>query len=197
MSSEVKEPVMDYGREYTYADYLTWTVKKRFEILKGRLFEMSPAPSKSHQDIVGELSGRFYIFFKSRQCKYYIAPFDVRIPRRNSVKDEDIITVFQPDICVVCDLSKLDERGCLGAPDLIIEILSPGNSKCEMNDKFTVYEEAGVREYWMVNYFDKTIFQYLLQNGKFIGTKPVTEDETICSAIFPELQIAVGELFEF
>ena len=197
MPSKVKEPLMDYGREYTYADYLTWTVKKRFEILKGRLFEMSPAPSKSHQDCSGEIFYFFRQFFNNQICRVYAAPFDVRIPRRDSVRDEDIITVFQPDICVVCDLAKLDERGCLGAPDLIVEILSPGNSKREMNDKFTVYEEAGVREYWMVNYVDKTIFKYVLQNGKFVGTKPLTEDETIQSAIFPDLQIAVGELFDF
>lgn len=196
MTDVVKEPSMEYGATYTYADYLTWTVQDRFEILKGRLFKMSPAPSRYHQESSGELHYIMMDFFRGKSCKVYSAPFDVRLPRKGSTKDEDIITVFQPDLCVVCDMGKLDSRGCIGAPDLVVEILSPGNSKKEMREKFEIYEEAGIKEYWMVNYQEKTILTYVLKNGKYIGLKPLTEGETMKSTLFPELQFEVAQIFE-
>ena len=137
MKNTVEEPILDYGKEYTYADYLQWRFKERIEILKGKVFKMSPAPARLHQKISRELGGIFYNYFRNHKCEFYVAPFDVRLvdTRKKSKKDEDISTVFQPDICVVCDPKKLDKKGCLGAPDFIIEILSPGNSKKEMKYK--------------------------------------------------------------
>lgn len=102
----------------------------------------------------------------------------------------------QPDLCIICDAQKLDERGCKGAPDLIVEILSPGNSKREMRDKFEIYEEAGVREYWLVNPSEKTVLIYLLgEQGRFMGLQPLTEDQIAKAVIFPELEIGLKELF--
>lgn len=104
---------------------------------------------------------------------------------------------MQPDLCVICDLEKLDKRGCLGAPDLVVEILSPGNSAREKREKFSVYEKAGVREYWMVDYKEKTVLIYVLNKEiKFIGLQPLTETEILVSTIFPKLEVNLKELFE-
>ena len=127
----------------------------------------------------------------------YAAPFDVRLINfKESTADHQITTVVQPDLCVICDTKKIDERGCLGAPDLIIEILSPGNSKKEMDIKFDLYEENGVSEYWMVNPAEKTIAIFVLRNGKYSGIKPIIEDSTLESPTFPELKFKVKKIFE-
>lgn len=191
-----KEPSASYGESYTYADYLTWQVKERFEILKGRLFKMSPAPNRRHQKISRELTRNFFKTFKKYSpCEVYIAPFDVRLPGK-SEKDEDVETVFQPDLCVICNEEKLDDKGCIGAPDLIVEILSPGNSSKEMKHKFEIYEEAGVREYWIVNPQEELILCYVLKNGIFVGLRPQIVGDTFQSQIFPELSFPVNEIFD-
>ncbi len=157
---------------------------------------MSPAPGTEHQRISQELGRQFGNFFHRKPCQVFSAPFDVRLPRQGEQGDEDIFTVVQPDLCVICDANKLDERGCNGAPDLIVEILSPGNSKKEMRDKYEIYEEAGVREYWLVNPAEKTVFIYLPnEQGRSIGRQPLTEDQAAGSCIFPELEIAPNDLF--
>lgn len=198
MDNEVKEPVLSYDKVYTYADYLTWHLKERIELIKGRVFKMSPAPARKHQYTLSKLSRNFLNHFHQQDCEVYMAPFDVRLldKRKQSTKDADIITVFQPDLCVICDKTKLDDRGCIGAPDLIIEILSPGNSVKEMKNKFELYEENGVREYWMVDYVEKTILVYVLENGMYRGLKPITYEEEVKSVIFPELTFATAPLFE-
>jgi Uma2 family endonuclease len=187
---------LDLSKSYTYADYLTWNFQERLEILKGRIFKMSPAPSRKHQEISIELTGIFYNYFKKTPCNVYVAPFDVRLKNfKKSTLDKEITTVFQPDICVICDKEKLDDRGCIGAPDLIIEILSPGNSKKEMDIKFDLYEENGVKEYWIVEPFQKSILIYTLQNDKYIGLKPIAEEGLVHSPLFPELSFNVEEIF--
>ncbi len=130
------------------------------------------------------------IFFK-QPCKIYFTLFDVRLPNKNG----EGLTVVQPDLCVICDLEKLDDKGCLGAPDLIVEILSPGNTKKEMDYKYSIYEESGVSEYWLVHPTDKNIQVFVLQNGIYIGLKPVTEGEIIISKTFPELSFSTDEVF--
>jgi Uma2 family endonuclease len=123
---QANEPFSEYGR-YTYADYLTWQIDEMVELIKGRVFRNSAAPRRIHQEISGKVFTRLFNFLEGKECGVYSAPFDVRLPVK-SKRDEDIDTVIQPDICVVCDKSKLDEMGCIGAPDLIIEILSPGSN---------------------------------------------------------------------
>jgi len=198
MENSIEEPAIDYDKIYTYADYLKWRFKERIEILKGKVYKMSPAPARLHQGASSELSRVFLNHFYKSACKVYVAPFDVRLvdKRKNSIKDEDIITVFQPDLCVICDTKKLDKRGCIGAPDLIIEILSPSNSNREMKNKYELYEENGVKEYWIVDYVYKTIHRYYLQDDIYIGLKPLIAEETATSRIFPDLSFTVGEIFE-
>ena len=187
---------LDLTKSYTYADYLTWNFQERLEILKGKIFKMSPAPSRKHQEISAKIFRKFDRYFENRTCNIYYAPFDVRLKNfKKSTSDKEITTVLQPDICVICDKEKLDDRGCIGAPDLIIEILSPGNSKKEMDIKFDLYEENAVKEYWIVEPFQKSILIYTLQNDKYIGLKPIAEEGLVHSPLFPELSFNVEEIF--
>ena len=177
---------------YTYADYLMWKIKDRVEILKGKIFKMSPAPTISHQGISFNLSGLFFMYFHNKPCKVFASPFDVVLKNKNGKED----TVVQPDLCVVCDPEKLaDGKRCQGAPDLIIEILSPGNSKKEMVNKYELYEEAGVREYWVVRPDYKEITQFVLENNKYRTLPPIVEGTIIHSAIFPELSLQTEDIF--
>lgn len=188
---------LDLKGSYTYADYLLWKFKERVELIKGKIFKMSPAPNSFHQEISRELTFLLGDIFRKTNCKMYIAPFDVRLINfKESTDNNKIITVIQPDLCVICDRSKIDEKGCLGAPDLIIEILSPGNSKKEMDIKFDLYQENKVLEYWIVNPSDKTILIYVLKDDIYIGLKPFIEDSKLQSPTFPKLKFAVKKAFE-
>ena len=185
---------LDPEGKYTYADYLLWKFKDRVELIRGRLFKMTPAPNTVHQRIAGVLTATVVNFFKKQACQVFPAPFDVRLPKTGQ---PDVYTVVQPDLCVVCDTSKLDEQGCVGAPDLVVEILSPGNTHREMREKYEVYEEAGVKEYWLVNPWDKIVLIYVLNDaGIFIGLQPLTEEQTLGSSLFPGLKIPLKEVFE-
>ncbi|WP_454058916.1 Uma2 family endonuclease [Elizabethkingia ursingii] len=183
---------LDLNKIYTYKDYLLWKFKEQVELYKGRVLKMSPAPSRMHQEISSNINRLLDKYFHLKKCKLYYAPFDVRFYDASG----EIRTVVQPDLCVVCDESKLDERGCLGAPDLVVEILSPGNSKREMDLKFNLYQEAGVMEYWIVNPREKFILIYILENGRFIGLKPIIEGQSFKSVKFPELEINSEDIFE-
>ena len=142
---------LDANTIYTYADYLTWQVQEQLELIKGRIFTMSPTPLRYHQELSSALYGEFRAYLKRKSCKVFHAPFDVRLPRSTEQQnDEDIFTVVQPDIVEICDHLKLDRRGCVGAPDLIIEILSPSTAAKDVKNKFALYEESEVREYWIV-----------------------------------------------
>ena len=198
MKNTVEEPILDYNKTYTYADYMQWRFKERIEIIKGKIFKMSPAPATPHQITSRELGRVFVNHFHKTNCNVFIAPFDVRLvnKKKKSIRDEDITTVFQPDLCVICDKEKIDKRGCIGSPDLIIEILSPGNSKKELKSKYELYEENGVKEYWMVDYVEKVIYRYVLKDGIYIGLKPLIEEEVATSHLFPDLSFTAGEIFE-
>jgi len=180
---------------YTYAEYLTWQFDEMVELIKGKLFKMSPAPNLHHQDVSRVISVILNQYFDSKKCRLYIAPFDVRFPAKvGSLTD----TVVQPDLCVICDLKKLDKQGCNGVPDLIVEILSPGNTAKEMNQKFNLYESEGVREYWLVHPEDKWLVIYTLNEaGKYVGSKPYTPaDGFINSVIFVDLEIDLNKVFD-
>ena len=185
---------LDPNGSYTYADYLKWKFNERVELFKGRIFRMSPAPSSLHQQISLKVTRKLDNFFIDTTCSLYVAPFDVRLVKSKS-NDTKVMTVVQPDLCVICDENKLDDKGCNGAPDLIVEILSPGNSKKEMGIKFDLYEENGVKEYWIVEPAEKSIFIYSLQNEKFIGLKPLIEDDKMKSPLFPTLDFDVRDIF--
>ena len=173
--------------------YLSWKFEERIELINGRIFKMSPAPSLLHQSVLSELHVLFYNGFKKHNCKVFFAPFDVRLP---IYKENELNTVVQPDLCVVCDSDKLDEKGCVGVPDLMLEVLSPSNTKHDLETKFNLYEEVGVPEYWIVNPIDKYITVYTLKEGKYVGSKPyVNENDVIISALFSDLQISVKDVF--
>ncbi|MCF0058503.1 Uma2 family endonuclease [Dyadobacter sp. CY356] len=188
---------LDLAGTYTYADYLQWTFEERLEIIKGKIFKMSPAPARRHQKISFQISNRIYNYLKGKSCEAYTAPFDVRFtPLKRNAKPNQVYTVVQPDISVICNLEKLDDQGCSGAPDLIIEILSPGNSNKEFKNKFEVYQENGVKEYWLVDSTEKAIFVYVLNEaGVFIGLKPLIEEEILTSSVLPGFEMLVGEIF--
>jgi Uma2 family endonuclease len=155
-------------------------------------------PSRTHQKISWYLSGTFFNYLKGKPCEAYAAPFDVRLYNRTkSVRaDRDVYTVVQPDLCIVCDLKKLDERGCLGAPDLMVEILSPGNAAREMKTKKSLYAESGVREYWIISPAYETITRYNLETDEDFGRPLIfVRDEMMPSLIFPDLQLNLNEVF--
>ena len=185
---------LDLNRVYTYADYYSWNLKERVELIKGKIMAMSPAPNRRRQEIQTFIGGEIYSFLKISHCKLYYSPFDVRLQQAKD--DNKVINVVQPDLCVICDLSKLDDRGCNGAPELIVEILSPGNSKREMKDKFELYEAAGVEEYWMVDPAEEVVWQYFLVNEKFVNYGPVIEDELLKSRVLKGLSLDLSILFE-
>lgn len=184
---------LDPNGTYSYADYLLWQFTERVELLRGKIRQMA-APSVKHQRISFRFSGLIANALGQTACQAFAAPFDVRLTRMRN--DKEVKTVVQPDLCVICDTSKLDDRGCNGAPDLIIEILSPGNSRAEMKDKFELYQEAGVLEYWIVNPTEKMIQVFQLnEQGYFIGLPPVVEGDILTTLIVPNLQVDVTEVF--
>ena len=188
---------LNLANVYSYADYLSWEFQERLELLKGKIRLMSPAPNLEHQRISGRLFLSIGKYLETRPCELFSAPFDVRLPSESGdLSDAAIFTVVQPDLCMVCDPSKLDDKGCLGAPDLVIEILSPGNSQREIQEKYTIYEEAKVQEYWIVSPPEKWILTYLLDNeGKFVGQKPLSEGEILKSSLLPGLEIQLRDIF--
>jgi len=188
---------LDLSKRYSYADYLTWQFTERVELIKGWIMQMSPAPSSSHQSSSATIQGEMYSYFKKSSCQLFVAPFDVRLlDNKKSIKDEKVFTVVQPDVCVICDEKKIDERGCIGAPDLIVEILSPGNSKHEMKTKYDLYEENEVREYWIANPLEKNIMLYVLKAKKYQLRKIYFDDEVIESVIFKGLTIELKDVFK-
>jgi Uma2 family endonuclease len=188
---------LDLTKQYSYADYLTWQFKERVELIRGWISKMSQAPSTGHQSISSVFQGEIYRYLKKSTCKLFAAPFDVRlIDSKKATNNQQVFTVVQPDICVICDEKKLDERGCIGAPDLIIEIVSPGNSKKEMKTKHELYEENGVREYWIANPLEKNIMLYVLKAKKNHLKKIYFDDDTIESVLFKGLVIDLKEIFK-
>jgi Uma2 family endonuclease len=192
---KVKDPSASYDGEYTYTDYLKFEYEHMVEIIRGKIFKMTPAPTSWHQMISAELFGQLYIHFKSKSCSVFSAPFDVILPIKNQQKNTST-TVVQPDISVICDHNKIEEEGCVGPPDLIVEILSPSTSKKDLNNKYSIYEESGVKEYWIVMPKERLVEVFFLVNGKYQRIKTYTEKETIKLLLFPELKIDLKEIFK-
>jgi len=187
---------LDPNGSYTYADYLLWQFSERVELLRGKVRQMA-APSRKHQKVSRNIQHFLSNALWKSTYQMYSAPFDVRLTRFSKLKNQEVTTVVQPDLCVICDPAKLDDRGCIGAPDLIIEILSPGNSRTEMRDKFELYQEAGVLEYWIVSPAESTIQVWKLnEQGFYIGLPPVVEGDLLTTPIIPNLEVDVTEVFE-
>lgn len=196
--NKAEEPITEYGQAggvYSYADYLTWEFEEMVEIIKGKIFKSAAAaPRRIHQKLSGNILTKLHVYLEGKSCEVYDAPFDVRLPVKSN-KNEDIFTVVQPDICVICDKSKLDEYGCIGAPDLIVEILSPGNNKKELQNKYEVYEESGVKEYWIIQPYELTLLIYTLKDGKYIPSKLFTFGDIVESKCISGFKLDLNEVF--
>jgi Uma2 family endonuclease len=180
---------------FTYADYLTWPAGERWELIDGEAFAMSPAPTNFHQLIVGELFTTIHNYFRGKPCRPFVAPFDVRLPSAGTA-DQEVDTVVQPDISLVCNPDKLkDNHGCLGAPDWVIEVLSPSTAIHDQRTKRALYERHWVAEYWLIHPGDRSVTIYRLENNAY-GKPLVFGLEDSCSALaFPELIITVADIF--
>jgi len=193
---KIEEP--DLTGTYSYADYVTWQWTEMSELIQGKIFKMSPAPNSLHQTISMRLTLKIGNFLAGKKCQLFSAPFDVRLPKSpKRHTDNEITTVVQPDLCVVCDSSKIDVRGCLGAPDWIIEILSQYTSSKDLREKFQVYEDAGVKEYWVVHPQEQTILVYVLNTkGKYEGMlTPYVRIDNVAPVTLPGLVINLQEVF--
>ena len=187
---------LNLSKRYTFADYLTWFDDKRRELIDGFINLMS-APKRIHQEISINISAEIFIFLKKTKCKVYSAPFDVRLPKNNKKDDAKIYNVVQPDIVVVCDPEKLDDKGCIGAPDLIVEILSPSTGKRDLKDKYNLYEKSGVKEYWIAFPNEKSIHVFILNlKNKYELKAMYVEDDTISPSIFPDLILNINDIFK-
>ena len=165
------------------------------ELIQGRLFKKAAAaPNRIHQRVSLKLSVKLYQFLEGKTCQVYEAPFDVRFPK-DSKEDHRIFDVVQPDICVVCDPSILDQRGCIGSPDLIVEILSPGNSKLELKQKFDLYESREVKEYWIIQPEHQTITIYTWVNGTYLPSRLFTTGDVIESQVVKGFKLDLEEFF--
>lgn len=188
-------PVKKERQRYTYDDYLSGPEGERWELIDGVPYDMTPSPSADHQRILRDLSTHFSVYLKDRSCEAFFAPFDVRLPQGDE-KDEDVPTLVQPDLIVVCDKSKLDEKGCRGAPDLIVEVLSPSTARKDMKEKRDLYERSGVREYWLVHPGDRTISVFLLSVDGIYGKPEVYGDkDEIKVFILDDLRIDLRTVF--
>ncbi len=190
----VNEPDVEYGN-YSYADYLTWQFDEVVELIKGKIFKKAAAsPKRIHQRVSVKLASRLYTYLEGKQCQVYDAPFDVRFPKE-SKQDHKIHDVVQPDICVICDPEKLADRGCIGTPDLIVEILSPGNSKTELKHKFELYESNGVWEYWVIHPENQNLLIYTLSKGKYVPSPLLTSGDVVESVAVKGFRLDLEDFF--
>ena len=186
---------LDPKGTYTYADYLTWKFSEFVELIKGKVLRPVARPRPQYQRLSRRMEYALESFLRNGSCEMFHAPFDVRLTR--NINNAHITTVVQPDICVVCDPTKIDERGCLGAPEFIIEIVSPGNLKHDTKTKFDLYEEAGVLEYWVVFPGEKTVLAYQLDAaGRYQIADEYAEPGPMPVATLPGLAIEWSEIFE-
>ena len=188
----------DRQEQFSYDDYSNWTDEVRWEVIEGVAYDMSPAPSRLHQAVLLKMVRLIADFLDDTPCETYVAPFDVRLPEDPQASDKETFTVVQPDIVVVCDDSKLDERGCKGAPDLVIEILSPATAAKDMKIKRDLYEGYGIGEYWLVHPTDKTVMVYRMGADNEYGKAIICAGEDIVESVALEgLKISMTDLFGF
>jgi Uma2 family endonuclease len=183
-------------QKYTYSDYLGWPKDERWELIRGVAYSMSPAPNTEHQRILMKLSAEFYLFLKGKPCEVFPAPFDVRLLKdKGKVNDDSIDTVVQPDISVVCDASKIDKKGCIGAPDLVVEILSESTAGKDQGEKLELYEKHGVSEYWVVDPWSKILVVHINANRVFERPTSYTLGHVVEVKTIPGMRVDLNELF--
>lgn len=182
---------LDLTKSYTFEDYISWKFQEKVELLRGFVAKMSPAPNTQHQIIARQIFQELAWYLKKQTCQVFFAPYDIYLPQINGQGQ----TVVQPDICVICDTTKIKKHGCVGSPDLVVEILSPGNSRREMKDKYEIYQEAGVKEYWVVFPSEEVLQSYVLIDGVFVPQRPYTVGDTINSVSISGFELEVASIF--
>lgn len=188
-------PAEKLDGKYSFADYRSWPVDERWEIIDGIPYNMSPAPSPDHQRILAQLSKFFFNYFDNKPCEALFAPFDVYFPDISEL-DENIYTVVQPDLVVICDSSKIDHKGCKGAPDLVIEITFPSTFTRDLKYKFDLYEREGVKEYWIVHTTGSVIEIFTLGENKQFGRPDIyTGEDVIKDKLFAGLEVDLKVVF--
>lgn len=182
-------------KNYTYADILSWGEDVRAEIIYGDLYMMS-APSTIHQVVSMELSTRIHAFLSDKPCKVFAAPFDVRIFENDQDNPQKVDTVVEPDISVVCDKNKIDKQGCKGAPDFIIEVLSPSTARLDNFVKLNLYQRAKVREYWVVDPLNATVNVYLPdETERLVVSEVYTRKDVAKVTVLPGCEIDLSKVF--
>ena len=181
---------LDLSKTYAVEDYLSWKFKEKVELLRGYISKMSPAPNTQHQIIARQIFQEIAWFLKKQTCQVFFAPYDIYLANNSGQ------TIVQPDICVISDSKKIKKQGCVGSPDLVIEILSPGNARKEMKEKYEIYEEAGVLEYWVVFPTEEIVQIYVLENNKFVPQKPYTSGDIYLSRVLDGFEIEIKQIFE-
>ncbi len=179
---------------FTYGNYRTWPENERWELIDGVAYDMSPAPSRHHQGLITQFILQFGAYLQDKPCRIYAAPFDVRLPDGDE-DDDTIVTVVQPDLVVVCDPDKLDEKGCRGAPDLVIEILSPSTTSKDLHEKFDLYERVGIKEYWIVHPQDRTVMVFKREGERFGRPNMFDEEGCIEVPLLGDLNIDLKLMF--
>ena len=181
-------------KRYTLADALTWGESEHIELIYGDPFMMAP-PVRRHQEVSGELFGQLRDYLKGKKCKVYAAPFAVRLFEQNGDYPEDVDTMVEPDISVVCDPSKLDDIGCKGAPDLVMEILSPTTQRHDRFTKFNLYQQAGVQEYWIIDPTSKSAQVFVLDDGRYVAKDFGTAEDTLKVNVLKDCTIDLSQVF--
>ena len=180
---------------YTFADALAWDDGERAELIDGEIYLMAPAPSRPHQKVSGEIFRQLANYLEGKKCEAYSAPFDVRLFEQDGDAPEDVDTVVEPDITVVCDPSRLDDRGCKGAPDMVVEILSPSTRRHDRLVKLNLYQRAGVREYWIVNPQEQTVQVMLLKNGYLLPVEDYGREDMAKVNVLEDCAIQLDKVF--
>lgn len=188
-------------KKFTCEDYISWDDDERWELINGIAFLMSPAPAPEHQRVSIIISNEIFNFLKGKKCEVYHAPFDVMLFADASTDLKSIDTVLQPDIFVTCDPSKIDSRGLRGAPDLIIEILSPYTAERDFKDKYFLYQQAGVREYWIIDPASRSVHSFSIdpdskEANKFQPAKILFKEDILVSSAIEGLTIELNKVFE-
>ncbi len=189
-------PARKFDEHYTYADYKIWPEDERWELINGVAWNMSPAPSRRHQWLVMELGTKIRNFLDGKTCQVYSAPFDVFFPEDQDQPEDDVCTVVQPDLTVICDLQKLTKKGCFGAPDFVVEILSPYTSRKDLDEKFHLYESSGVLEYWVVDPGFGSIQAFMIsEDGCYGDGELFVREGALKSKVLDGLVIKLSDLF--
>lgn len=187
-------PSSEKTTRYSYKEYLTWDEDERWEIIEGIPFHMTPAPSSKHQEILGSIFALFYNYLVDKKEKVFVAPFEVRLSE--SENEEEIFNVVQPDLTVVCDSSKIDQRGLKGSPDLVVEVLSPGiAAKRDKVVKFELYEKHRIKEYWIVDPHHENIEVFLLEDETYQNRNVYVKGDVFTVSIFSDLLVDVNQIF--